>query len=428
MIHEKNTRKQLAEQGRITEEMIRVAGEEGLEPEAVRAGLAEGTLVIPGNNRRTLAQPRAVGQGACVKINANIGASPYRSSLDEELAKLDAAVDAGADSVMDLSLGPDQIRIRRAVLERSPVMVGTVPLYQTAFELSASKRDMAGMTADDFLTTVRRQAEEGVDFMTIHSGVTRSAVAAMRSQGRVLDVVSRGGSFLVDWMRKNDKESPLYERFDDILDILAEYDVTLSLGDGMRPGSGADAGDCAQTAELLTLAELTRRAWARGVQVIIEGPGHVTLDKIAEQMRLQKSLCGGAPFYILGPLVTDVAAGYDHIAGAIGGAFAAMHGADFLCYVTPAEHLRLPTVEDVREGTVASKIAAHAADLARGRKASLARDRAMSEARKKLDWAAQIELCIDPAKARAYREQSEIGTDDVCTMCGEFCAIKRLNQ
>ncbi|MGE4468514.1 MAG: phosphomethylpyrimidine synthase ThiC [Desulfovibrio sp.] len=422
------TRKQQAEQGIITEDMAAVAAQEGLAPEFVRDELAKGTLVIPRNAGRKLEQPRAVGRGTSVKVNANIGASPYHSSLDEELAKLDAAVAAGADSVMDLSLGPDQIRIRRAVLEHSPVMVGTVPLYQTAFELSASKRDMADMTMDDFLTTVRRQAEEGVDFMTIHCGVTRSALEAMNAQGRLLDVVSRGGAFMVQWMRKNQRESPLYEQYDEILDILAEYDVTLSLGDGMRPGATADAGDCAQTAELLTLAALTRRAWERGVQVIIEGPGHVSMDRIADQMRQQKILCDGAPFYILGPLVTDVAAGYDHIAGAIGGAYAAMNGADFLCYVTPAEHLRLPTVQDVHDGTIASKIAAHAADLSRGRAASLERDRAMSRARKELDWKAQIELSIDPAKAKAYREQSEIGEDDVCTMCGEFCAIKRLNS
>ncbi|MDD4731355.1 MAG: phosphomethylpyrimidine synthase ThiC [Desulfovibrio sp.] len=422
------TRKQQAEQGIITEDMAAVAAQEGLAPEFVRDELAKGTLVIPRNAGRKLEQPRAVGRGTSVKVNANIGASPYHSSLDEELAKLDAAVAAGADSAMDLSLGPDQIRIRRAVLEHSPVMVGTVPLYQTAFELSASKRDMADMTMDDFLTTVRRQAEEGVDFMTIHCGVTRSALEAMNAQGRLLDVVSRGGAFMVQWMRKNQRESPLYEQYDEILDILAEYDVTLSLGDGMRPGATADAGDCAQTAELLTLAALTRRAWERGVQVIIEGPGHVSMDRIADQMRQQKILCDGAPFYILGPLVTDVAAGYDHIAGAIGGAYAAMNGADFLCYVTPAEHLRLPSVQDVHDGTIASKIAAHAADLSRGRAASLERDRAMSRARKELDWKAQIELSIDPAKAKAYREQSEIGEDDVCTMCGEFCAIKRLNS
>ncbi|MGE4552156.1 MAG: phosphomethylpyrimidine synthase ThiC [Desulfovibrionaceae bacterium] len=420
------TRMQLARQGRITDEMTAVAAREGVAPEAVRDGLAAGTLVIPRNARRALAEPRAVGRGTTVKVNANIGASPHRSDPAEELAKLDAAVAAGADSVMDLSLGPDQIRIRRAVLERSPVMVGTVPIYQTAFELSARRRDLAEMTADDFLATVRRQAEEGVDFMTIHSGVTRSAVAAMHAQGRVLDVVSRGGAMLVDWMRRTGRESPLFERFDDILDILAEHDVTLSLGDGMRPGATADAGDCAQTAELLTLAELTRRAWERGVQVIIEGPGHVTLDKIAEQMKLQKTLCGGAPFYILGPLVTDVAAGHDHIAGAIGGAVAALHGADFLCYVTPAEHLRLPTVADVRAGVVASKIAAHAADLARGNPAARARDLAMSRARKALDWERQMELALDPATARAARGASGIGDEDVCTMCGEFCAIKRL--
>ncbi|HSM75713.1 MAG TPA: phosphomethylpyrimidine synthase ThiC, partial [Desulfobacterales bacterium] len=354
--------------------------------------------------------------------------SPLRSNLDEELRKLAAAQASGADAVMDLSLGADQLRIRKAILARAEVMVGTVPLYQSAFELSAARRDVTEMTIADFLKTVRSQAEEGVDFMTIHCGVTRQALSAMERQGRTLDVVSRGGAMLVAWMRHNRKESPLYEHYDEILDILAALDVTLSLGDGMRPGAVADAGDRAQVSELLVLGELTERAWAKGVQVIVEGPGHVPLNQVADQMRLEKTLCAGAPFYILGPLVTDIAAGYDHIAGAIGGALAAMNGADFLCYVTPAEHLRLPTEADVVEGVIAARIAAHAADLAKGLPAAWERDRAMSRARKALDWEEQIALAIHPAKARAYREASAIGDQDVCTMCGEFCAIKRLQQ
>jgi phosphomethylpyrimidine synthase len=284
------------------------------------------------------------------------------------------------------------------------------------------------MTIDDFLKTVERQAAEGVDFMTIHSGITRQSLAAMERQGRALNVVSRGGAMLVAWIRKNVKESPLYEHFDEILDILAAYDVTISLGDGMRPGATVDATDRAQLTELITLGELTERAWAKGVQVMIEGPGHVPLNMVAENMRLEKQLCHGAPFYVLGPLVTDCAAGYDHIAAAIGGTLAAINGADFLCYVTPAEHLRLPSVQDVIEGVVASKIAAHAADVARGNAAALAREQAMANARRRLDWETQIGLCLDPYKARAYRESSEIGTDQVCTMCGEFCAIKRINE
>jgi phosphomethylpyrimidine synthase len=420
------TIKKLAEKGIITAAMEAAAAHEGLNPEFIRDGIACGTIVIPQNNTRKLPCVRAVGQGTRTKINANIGASPYHSCLDEELEKLSAAVDCGADAVMDLSLGADQLRIRRAILEKSEVMVGTVPIYQTAFELSAARRDVEDMTIADFLETVRRQAQEGVDFMTIHCGVTRKALAAMEAQGRLLDVVSRGGAFLVSWMRKNGKESPLYEYYDEILAILAQYDVTLSLGDGLRPGAVADAGDRAQISELVILGELAERAWDMGVQVIIEGPGHVPLNQVADHMRLQKTLCNGAPYYVLGPLVTDIAAGYDHIAGAIGGALAAMSGADFLCYVTPAEHLRLPTVADVVEGVMASRIAAHAADLARGLKGAWEKDRAMARARKSLDWETQISLSIHPQKARAYREASEIQDQDVCTMCGEFCAIKRL--
>jgi phosphomethylpyrimidine synthase len=422
------TRKQQAERGIISDEMRAAALHEGLPPETIREALAAGCVVIPKNVNRKYPRLRAVGQGTRTKVNANIGASPLHSNLDEELKKLAAAQESGADAVMDLSLGADQLRIRKAILERAEVMVGTVPIYQSAFELSAARRDVADMTIGDFLKTVRRQAEEGVDFMTIHCGVTRQTLSAMERQGRTLDVVSRGGAMLVAWMRHNRRESPLYEHYDEILDILAAHDVTLSLGDGMRPGAVADAGDRAQVSELLVLGELTERAWAKGVQVIVEGPGHVPLNQVADQMRLEKTLCGGAPFYILGPLVTDIAAGYDHIAGAIGGALAAMNGADFLCYVTPAEHLRLPTVADVVEGVIASRIAAHAADLAKGLPAAWARDRAMSRARKALDWEKQIALAIHPAKARAYRDASAIGDQDVCTMCGEFCAIKRLQQ
>jgi phosphomethylpyrimidine synthase len=422
------TLKQQAERGIISDEMRAAAVHEGLPPETIREGLAAGRVVIPKNVNRQYPRIRAVGQGTRTKVNANIGASPLHSDLNEELKKLSAAQENGTDAVMDLSLGADQLRIRKAILERAEVMVGTVPIYQSAFELSTARRDVTEMTIDDFLKTVRRQAEEGVDFMTIHCGVTRQSLKAMERQGRTLDVVSRGGAMLVAWMRHNCQESPLYEHYDEILDILAAFDVTLSLGDGMRPGAVADAGDRAQVSELLVLGELTERAWAKGVQVIVEGPGHVPLNQVADQMRLEKTVCAGAPFYILGPLVTDIAAGYDHIAGAIGGALAAMNGADFLCYVTPAEHLRLPTVADVVDGVIASRIAAHAADLAKGLPAAWARDRAMSRARKALDWEKQIELAIHPAKARAYRDASAIGDQDVCTMCGEFCAIKRLQQ
>lgn len=417
-----------AEKGVITAEMQAAAAHEGISPEAIRLGLAEGSIVIPKNNRKSLKKIMAVGQGTCTKVNANIGASPQRSDLEEEISKLEAAVSAGADAVMDLSLGPMQIQIRREILARSEVMVGTVPIYQTAFEMARRGRDISEMQIDDFLATIRSQAEEGVDFMTIHSGISRHTLAAMQAQGRMLDVVSRGGAFLVSWLRKNPQESPLLEYFDEILSILAEYDVTLSLGDGMRPGATADATDRAQISELVLLGELAQRAWTRGVQVIIEGPGHVPLNQVADNMRLQKSLCRNAPFYVLGPLVTDIAAGHDHIAGAIGGALAGMHGADFLCYVTPAEHLRLPTKEDVIEGVIASKIAAHAADVAKGLPAAVSRERKMAAARKALDWETQLSLCIDPQKARAYHESSRSGDEEVCSMCGEFCAIKRLRR
>ncbi len=423
------TLKKQAEKGIITPEMEKVALYEGVTPEYIRVGMAEGSIVIPKNTNHALKHLGAVGKGMRTKVNANIGASPFRSDVREELDKLAAAVHRGADAVMDLSLGSQQIQIRKAILAESPVMVGTVPIYQTAFELSAAGRDVSEMTIADFLATIKRQAEQGVDFMTIHSGVTRSALKAMERQGRQLDVTSRGGSFIISWLRKNSgKEAPLYEYYDEILDILAAHDVTISLGDGMRPGATVDASDRAQLSELIVLGELTQRAWEKGVQVIVEGPGHVPLNKVTENMTIQKSLCNGAPFYILGPLVTDIASGYDHIAGAIGGALAAMNGADFLCYVTPAEHLKLPSIDDVAEGVIASKIAAQAADLANGMAYARKRESAMAQARKELDWETQLSLSVNPEKARVYREESNIGAENVCTMCGEFCAIKRLQE
>lgn len=422
------TQKQHAQQGRLTDILTAAAEYEGLDPGWLRAQVAAGGVVVPCNRKRRLQQPRAVGAGTRVKINANIGASSYRSNPDEEIDKLAAAVANGADAVMDLSLGPHQDIIRRAILRHSPVMVGTVPLYQTVQKLAAAHREIAAMTLDDYLHCVRQQAEEGVDFMTIHCGVTRRTLGVLERSRRLLGVVSRGGAIMVNWLRKNDADSFLYTHFDEILDILAAHEVTLSLGDGLRPGATADAGDPAQTEELSVLAELTQRAWEKGVQVIVEGPGHVPLGQIGAQMRQQKQLCHGAPFYVLGPLVTDVAAGYDHIAGAIGGALAAMHGADFLCYVTPAEHLRLPTRDDVVEGVMAARIAGHAADLARGLAPAVKRERAMAEARKDLDWEGQIALALSPAKAEAYRRASEIEDAAECTMCGEFCAIRQLED
>jgi phosphomethylpyrimidine synthase len=422
------TLKQQAENGVVTDLMAAAAAHEGLDPQWLRRQVAAGKVVIPCNNTRHLKHPRAVGQGTRTKVNANIGASSYRSDLDQELEKLAAAVAHGSDAVMDLSLGPDQGRIRRAIRQHSAVMMGTVPIYQTMQELAATHREISDMTIDDFLATVQQQAEEGVDFMTIHSGVTRRTMATLQRHARQLGVVSRGGAFMVAWLRQTGAESPLYAHFDEILDILATYDVTLSLGDGLRPGTTVDAGDGAQTDELLVMAELTQRAWCKGVQVIIEGPGHVPLDQVALQMQQQKRLCQEAPFYVLGPLVTDMAAGYDHIAGAIGGAVAAMHGANFLCYVTPAEHLRLPTKADVIQGVVAARIAAHAADLAKGLAPALERERAMARARRSLDWERQFQLALYPDQARAYRTESEIQNEAVCTMCGEYCAIKQLHE
>jgi phosphomethylpyrimidine synthase len=422
------TQRAEALKGHITLEMEQVAREEGLEPEKVRQGVAEGIIVIPANKHHSGLQAVGVGAGLRIKVNANLGTSSDHAVVEEEIEKLQVALEVGSDAVMDLSTGGDIDGIRRTILSRCPVPLGTVPIYQAAIEVIQEKGGIVNLTADDLLKTIERQAEDGVDFMTVHCGVTLNSLERLRRQGRVTDIVSRGGAFLATWMIYHQTENPLYAEFDRLLDIALRHDVTLSLGDGLRPGCLADATDRAQVQELILLGELTQRAWERDVQVMIEGPGHVPLDQIQANIQLQKSLCQGAPFYVLGPLVTDIASGYDHIACAIGGAVAGMAGADFLCYVTPAEHLKLPGVEDVREGVIAARIAAHAADIARGDRRARQQDLEMAQARKDLNWERQIALSIDPKKARRYREQSHPQEDEVCTMCGKYCAIKMVRQ
>ncbi|MBW1675057.1 MAG: phosphomethylpyrimidine synthase ThiC [Deltaproteobacteria bacterium] len=418
------TQLESARTGVITEAMHRVAQTEAIDPEALCARVADGTVVIPLNKKHNSIQPVGIGKGLSVKVNANIGTSGDQVDLMEELEKLQAAIEAKADTIMDLSTGGDITKVRQAIIKSSSIPVGTVPIYQAVVEAVKSHGGIIHLTPDLIFKAVEAHALDGVDFMTIHAGVTLNALERLRSQGRTTDIVSRGGAFLATWMIYHKRENPFFEDFDRLLSIAREYDITLSLGDGLRPGSLADATDRAQIHELLTLGELAQKAWDAGVQVMIEGPGHIPLDQVEAQVILQKQLCRGAPFYVLGPLVTDIAAGYDHIACAIGGAVAGMAGADFLCYVTPAEHLKLPSRDDVREGVMATRIAAHAADIARGHKGAIERDLEMSKARKKLDWNRQISLSIDPAKARAYRSSSKPSSNDVCTMCGKFCAIK----
>lgn len=419
------TIKEKATRGIITDEMKIVAKEENLSPEYLMKGIADGTIVIPFNKKHTsLKNIKGIGKGLKVKINANIGTSPYHMDLEEEIEKLEVALEFGTDSVMDLSLGSILKRVRKEIINKSSVMVGTVPIYQVGFELSRKKKSIEEMKLEDFLDVLREQAEDGVDFMTIHSGITLEAVNNMETEGRLLDIVSRGGAFLVKWMKKNREENPLYTYYDEILSILKEYDVTISIGDGMRPGAVLDSTDRGQIQELISLGELAQRAWDAGVQVIIEGPGHIPLNEIEANVLLEKKLCHGAPFYVLGPIVTDIAPGYDHITGAIGGALAALYGADFLCYVTPSEHLKLPDTSDVKLGVIASKIAAHATNIVRGKDREW--DRKMADSRKRLNWKEQIELSLDSEKAREQRESSEIGEENVCTMCGEYCAIKQI--
>ena len=414
--------------GIIPPEVEKAARKEGVNSGWLSERVSEGRVVVPANPKHEGLEPCGIGEGLRVKVNANIGTSSDRATLEEELEKLRVSMEAGADTVMDLSTGGDIDACRRAVIKESSVPVGTVPIYQAVVEVAEEGKGIADLTVDKLFEVIERQAQDGVDFMTVHCGLTLGALEMLRAQGRITDIVSRGGAFLTHWMLYHGKENPLYEYFDRLLEIARKYEVTLSLGDGLRPGCIADATDRAQIHELMTLGHLTKLAWEKGVQVMIEGPGHVPLDQIEANVLLQKKLCHSAPFYVLGPLVTDVAAGYDHVACAIGGALAGACGADFLCYVTPAEHLSLPSVEDVREGVVVTKIAAHAADIARGNKAALERDKQMSIARKNLDWEAQIKLAIDPEKARRYREKSPPSEEDVCTMCGKYCAIKQVKD
>ncbi|MBM4309002.1 MAG: phosphomethylpyrimidine synthase ThiC [Deltaproteobacteria bacterium] len=422
------TQKMEAQRGMITKEMERVAADEGVSPEWLREKIASGRIVIPMNRNRKRVKPVGIGEGLRIKVNTNLGTSSDHIDLEEELNKLRVSIQAGTDTVMDLSTGGDIDAIRKEIIRHTPIPMGTVPIYEAAIEAAKKRGALAKMEVEDLFEVIERQAEEGVDFMTLHCGVTRNTVERLKQSHRLLGVVSRGGSFLVEWMIYNDQENPLYEHYDRILEIAKKHDVTLSLGDGLRPGCLADATDRPQVQETIILGELTERAWTEGVQVMIEGPGHVPLDQVEANILLEKRLCRGAPFYVLGPLVTDISPGYDHITCAIGGAIAGRAGADFLCYVTPSEHLKLPTVEDVREGVIATRIAGHAADIARGNKKAIEQDMEMSKARKAFDWEKQIGLSIDPEKARRYHEEGRSHTEEVCTMCGEFCAIKRVKD
>jgi phosphomethylpyrimidine synthase len=421
------TRIEMTKKGIVTEEIQEAALSEGIAPEKLAEDIAAGMSVIPRNTTHPI-KPIAIGRGLTTKINANIGTSKDRVSFDDEMEKLGILVKYGADAVMDLSTGGPVKDLRRLLLKKSPIAVGTVPIYEAAIYAAETYGTIAKMTPDDLFRVIEEHAKEGVDFVTVHSGLTRKAIERLKDEGRILDIVSRGGSFLLEWMVYNDKENPLYEHYDRLLEIARKYDLTLSLGDGLRPGCLADATDRSQMEELLTIGELRDRALEEGIQVIVEGPGHVPLNQVELNIRIQKEICKGAPFYVLGPLVTDIAMGYDHIAAAIGGAIAGAAGADFLCYVTPAEHIRLPDIEDVKEGVIASKIAAHAADIAKGIPAALERDRKMAHCRKNLDWNGQIALSFNPEKIRKWRAEVPPSEQDVCSMCGEFCAIRTVER
>ncbi|MCX5702287.1 MAG: phosphomethylpyrimidine synthase ThiC [Candidatus Omnitrophica bacterium] len=405
-----------------------IARLEGIEHKLILKRIKEGKIVIPLNKRHKIAKPCGIGLGLRTKVNANIGTSTDKCQIKDELRKLKIAIDYGTDAIMDLSIGGNLREIRKKVLKYSTVPVGTVPIYEIAVNAQKKRQDFLKFTASEVLDVLESQAREGVDFFTIHAGVTKKNLAILKKHKRVLDIVSRGGAILASWMSCHKKENPFYEYFDKILDIAHRYDVTLSLGDGLRPGSVLDSTDEAQLAELKTLGALTMRAKRKNVQVMIEGPGHVPLNDIKKNIVLEKKICYQAPFYVLGPLVTDVAAGYDHINASIGGALAGSFGADFLCYVTASEHLRHPSVEDVREGVIAARIAAHAADIAKGLPSAIRWDREISQARKKRDWRKQIQLSIDPAKAKKYRVSSKPHLLDVCTMCGKYCSIKLMEE
>jgi len=421
------TQLESAREGIISPQMKVVAEAEGVEAEFIRQGVAEGTIVIPANIKHSKLVPCGIGQGLATKVNANIGTSSDFGNVDSELGKLRVSIDSGADTVMDLSTGGDISAIRQAIITSSSLPIGTVPIYQVGIEAIDRHGAIIKMTADDLFAVIEEHVRDGVDFITVHCGVTQSAFARLKQQGRVADVVSRGGAFLIGWMLYNECENPLYEEYDRLLEIAREFDVTLSLGDGMRPGSLADATDRAQIEELLIAGELVQRAQQAGVQVMVEGPGHLPLNQIETNVQLQKTICKGAPFYVLGPLVTDIGAGYDHITSAIGGAVAAAAGADFLCYVTPSEHLSLPGLEDVKQGVIASRIAAHAADIVKGVKGAEERDRKMSVARKGLDWEEQARLSLDPERSRqVHSKYASVGS--ACSMCGDYCAMELMEK
>jgi phosphomethylpyrimidine synthase len=419
------TQMDAARKGIITKEMRRVAERESMNIEKIAGLVAEGKVVIAANKNHRAIDPCGIGAGLSTKINVNLGISKDCDNFENELIKIKRALELKVDAIMDLSSFGKTAEFRRKLLEISPAAVGTVPVYDA---IGFYDKELREISPDEFIAVIQRHAEDGVDFMTVHAGLNRIAVQRFKNNPRLTNIVSRGGSLLYAWMELNQSENPFFEQFDRILDICEKYDVTLSLGDALRPGCIQDATDASQIQELITLGELTKRAWARNVQVMIEGPGHMKIDEISANVVMEKKLCHGAPFYILGPLVTDVAPGYDHITSAIGGAIAASAGADFLCYVTPAEHLRLPTLADMEEGIIASKIAAHAGDLAKGIPGAAEWDRKMSEARAAIDWERMFSLAIDPDKARRYREESKPELDDTCTMCGKICAVRTMNE
>ena len=424
-MREYTTQMDAARKGIVTKEMEAVAKKEQMDINELMKLMAEGKVIIPCNKLHTSIEPNGIGSMLKTKINVNLGTSRDWKDIDMELQKVNDAVAMGAESIMDLSSYGDTQKFRRELTAKCPAMIGTVPIYDAVVYYHKPLKEI---TSEEWIKIVEMHAKDGVDFMTIHVGINKATAQRFKDAKRLTNIVSRGGSIIFAWMEMTGEENPFFEHYDRILEICREYDVTMSLGDACRPGCIEDASDISQMEELITLAELTRRAWAKDVQVMIEGPGHMPLDEIVANMKIQQTVCKGAPFYVLGPLVTDIAPGYDHITAAIGGAIAASAGASFLCYVTPAEHLRLPDVNDVKEGIIASKIAAHAADIAKGVKGAKDWDRAMSTARKKLDWEEMFDIAIDPEKARRYRASAKPEKEDTCSMCGNFCAVKNMNR
>ena len=420
-----STQMDAARKGIVTKEMEMVAKEEYMDINILMERVANGSIAIPANKNHKSLSPKGVGQGLSTKINVNLGISKDCPDIEPELEKVKKAIEMKAEAIMDLSSFGKTEEFRKRLVEMSSAMIGTVPIYDA---VGFYDKELKDITAKEFLDVVRKHAIDGVDFMTIHAGINKETAEVFKRNKRLTNIVSRGGSLMYAWMQLNNAENPFFEYYDELLDICAEYDVTLSLGDALRPGSINDASDACQIKELITLGELTKRAWEKNVQIIIEGPGHMAIDEIQANMLLQKRLCHNAPFYVLGPIVTDVAPGYDHITSAIGGAIAATYGADFLCYVTPAEHLRLPNLEDMKEGIIASKIAAHAADIAKKIPKAREWDNKMSKARADIDWETMFKLSMDEEKARRYREESMPENEDTCTMCGKMCAMRTMNK